>query len=91
MGLRNQHHGEQCHQQSQHYFERNATPFIIAVNCFDGAPRFEPHDIRVALALGPEVPVVLCDARERDSVKKVLVSLVRHVMTTRRQSQASLA
>jgi uncharacterized protein len=65
------------------YFERNGTPFIIAVNCFDGAPRFEPHDIRIALTLPPEVPVVLCDARERDSVKHVLVSLVRHVMQAR--------
>jgi uncharacterized protein len=65
------------------YFERNGTPFIIAVNCFDGAPRFEPHDIRIALTLPPEVPVVLCDARERDSVKHVLVSLVRYVMQAR--------
>jgi signal recognition particle receptor subunit beta len=72
------------------YFERNGTPFIIAVNCFDGAPRFEPEDIRIALALNPEVPVVMCDARERDSVKKVLVSLVRYVMNSRSQpNQAS--
>ena len=67
------------------YFERNGTPFIIAVNCFDGAPRFEADDIRIALALQPEVPVVMCDARERDSVKKVLVSLVRYVMNARSQ------
>jgi signal recognition particle receptor subunit beta len=65
------------------YFERNGTPFIVAVNCFDDAPRFEPHDIRIALTLPPEVPVVLCDARERDSVKHVLVSLVRYVMQSR--------
>jgi signal recognition particle receptor subunit beta len=71
------------------YFERNGTPFIIAVNCFDGAPRFEPEDIRIALTLNSDVPIVLCDARNRDSVKKVLVSLVRYVMTSR--SQASLA
>ena len=63
------------------YFERNGTPFIIAVNCFDGAPRFEPDDIRIVLSLPPEVPIVLCDARSRDSVKSVLISLVRHVMT----------
>jgi uncharacterized protein len=62
------------------YFERNGTPFVIAVNCFDGAPRFQPEDIRIALSLGPEVPVVLCDARQRESVKQVLVTLVRHVM-----------
>jgi len=73
------------------YFERHGTPFIIAVNCFDGAPRFEAHDIRIALTVPPEVPVVMCDARERDSVKKVLVSLVRHVMSTKSSNRASLA
>jgi len=74
------------------YFERNGIPFVIAVNCFDGAPRFEPDDIRIALSLAPEVPIVLCDARERDSVKKVLVSLVRYVMTRNSQrNQATLA
>jgi uncharacterized protein len=64
------------------YFERNATPFVVAVNVFDGAPQFEADDIRIALALGPEVPVVQCDARQRESVKQVLVSLVRYVMTS---------
>ena len=74
------------------YFERNGTPFIIAVNCFDGAPRFDPDDIRIALTLQPEVPVVMCDARERDSVKQVLVSLVRYVMNSRSQpNEVSLA
>jgi uncharacterized protein len=63
------------------YFERNGTPFIIAVNCFDGAPQFEPNDVRIALSLGAGVPIVMCDARNRESVKRVLVSLVRYVMT----------
>jgi uncharacterized protein len=74
------------------YFERNGTAFIIAVNCFDDAPRFEADDIRIALALPPEVPVVMCDARERDSVKNVLVSLVRYVMNARsRPTHAGLS
>jgi signal recognition particle receptor subunit beta len=63
------------------YFERSGTPFVIAVNCFDEAPRFQPEDIRIALSLGPEIPIVLCDARQRESVKQVLVSLVKYVMT----------
>jgi signal recognition particle receptor subunit beta len=63
------------------YFERNGTPFIVAVNCFDSAPQFQADDIRIALSLGPDVPVVLCDARERESVKQVLISLVKHVMS----------
>jgi uncharacterized protein len=74
------------------YFERNGTAFIVAVNCFDGAPRFEADDIRIALTLQPDVPVVMCDARERDSVKNVLVSLVRYVMNSQSQpSQAGLS
>jgi signal recognition particle receptor subunit beta len=74
------------------YFERNGTPFIVAVNCFDDAPRFEADDIRIALALRPDVPVVLCDARQRESVKRVLVSLVRYVMNSRSQpGQVSIA
>jgi uncharacterized protein len=74
------------------YFERSRTPFIIAVNCFDGAPQFEPEDIRIALTLNASVPIVMCDARNRDSVKSVLVTLVRYVMNTRSQaSQVTLA
>jgi signal recognition particle receptor subunit beta len=63
------------------YFERHGTPFVVAVNCFDNAPRYEPDDIQIALDLDPWVPVLLCDARNRESVKKVLIALVRHVLS----------
>jgi signal recognition particle receptor subunit beta len=73
------------------YFERSGVPFVIAVNCFDGAPRFDAEDIRIAMALNPEVPIVMCDARDRESVRNVLISLVRYVMTSKGQvSQAVL-
>jgi uncharacterized protein len=62
------------------YFERRETPFIVAVNCFYGAPAYDVEDVRVALDLDPEVPVMLCDARERESAKQVLITLARHVM-----------
>jgi signal recognition particle receptor subunit beta len=62
------------------YFENRGTPFIVAVNCFDGARRFEPREIRLALDLDPEVPLMLCDVRRRDSSKDVLITLVEHVM-----------
>ena len=67
------------------YFEQHGTPFVVAVNCFDNAPRYASEDVRIALRLDPDVPVVLCDARQRDSVKQVLVSLVRYVMSSNRQ------
>jgi signal recognition particle receptor subunit beta len=62
------------------YFESRGTTFIVAVNCFDGAVRYEPEEIRIALDLDPEVPLMLCDARRRESSKEVLITLVEHVM-----------
>jgi uncharacterized protein len=63
------------------YFERRQLPFIVAINVFDGAPHYDVEDIRIALDLDPAVPAVLCDARQRSSVKEVLVTLVQHVLT----------
>ncbi|MEW2522508.1 GTP-binding protein [Actinacidiphila alni] len=60
------------------YFERRGIPFTVAVNCFDGAERHAPDIVRDALDLDASVPVVLCDARERDSAKDVLISVVEH-------------
>jgi uncharacterized protein len=62
------------------YFEQRGTPFIVAVNCFDGARRFGPEIIRAALNLSVHVPVILCDARERVSCRDVLVRLVEHAI-----------
>jgi uncharacterized protein len=62
------------------YFEQRGINFVVAVNCFDGAVRHHIGDVRVALDLDPDVPVVLCDARERESAKNVLMTLVEHVL-----------
>jgi uncharacterized protein len=62
------------------YFEQRDTPFLVAVNQFDGAPGYTEHEVTDALDLDPGTPVVLCDARQRESVKHVLVSLVRHTI-----------
>ncbi|MYS23135.1 Signal recognition particle receptor subunit beta, a GTPase [Streptomyces sp. DvalAA-14] len=60
------------------YFERRGIPFTVAVNCFDGAELHDPDSVREALDLDNGVPVVLCDARERESAKNVLISVVEH-------------
>jgi signal recognition particle receptor subunit beta len=62
------------------YFERRGLPFVVAVNCFDGAKRFSPEVVRTALDLNPDVPVVLCDARVRSSSRDVLVTLVEYAI-----------
>lgn len=60
------------------YFERNALPFVVAVNCFDDARRYPSQTMRSALNLTDDVPLLLCDARERTSGRDVLVALVEH-------------
>ena len=65
------------------YFERHGTPMLIAVNCFDGDQRFSVDAVRTALDLEKHVPVMLCDARRRESSKQVLIALVEHVLTRR--------
>jgi signal recognition particle receptor subunit beta len=64
---------------SVNYFEARGLPFVVALNCFDGAPRYARDEVRDALDLDPQTPVVLCDAREQGSVKQVLITLVEHV------------
>lgn len=62
------------------YCERRELPFIVAVNCFDGTRTHEPVELRDALDLEPDVPLVLCDARQKESVKDVLVTLVEYIL-----------
>ncbi|PPS87200.1 GTP-binding protein [Streptomyces sp. MH60] len=60
------------------YFEHRHIPFVVAVNCFTGARRHDEHSVQRALDLDPGTPVVLCDARDRDSGKEVLIRLVEY-------------
>ncbi|WP_149179052.1 ATP/GTP-binding protein [Streptomyces sp. TRM49041] len=63
------------------YFERRRIPFAVAVNCFDDAEPYPAETVRAALDLDGGVPLMMCDARERESVKEVLVAVVQHAMT----------
>ncbi len=65
------------------YFEKRRIPFIVAINRFDDAPHHDPEDVRIALDLDPRVPALLCDARQPDSVKRVLITLIEHILAER--------
>ncbi|MET7470400.1 ATP/GTP-binding protein [Micromonospora sp. NPDC005686] len=65
------------------YFEGRGTPFVVAVNCFENAKQFRLDEVQAALDLDPGVPVVLCDARQRESAKEVLITLLEHAMKLR--------
>ena len=62
------------------YFERNGMPFVVAVNCFDDARRYPSQTMRAALNLTADIPLMMCDARERASSRDVLVALVEHAV-----------
>ncbi|WP_242904017.1 GTP-binding protein [Actinomadura terrae] len=66
------------------YFESRGLPFVVAVNRFDDGYDYTPDEIREALDLSEEIPVVLCDVRERTSGKEVLTTLVRHLLAVHR-------
>jgi signal recognition particle receptor subunit beta len=63
------------------YFERREIPFIVALNVFEGARRYSLEDVRVALDLDASLPIIMCDARSRESAKDVLIALIEHVLT----------
>jgi uncharacterized protein len=62
------------------FFESRGVEFVVAVNCFDGAPTYTVEEVRDALDLDPEVAIRLCDARDRESCKGVLLTLLEHLM-----------
>jgi uncharacterized protein len=64
------------------YFEHREIPFIVAINCFDGELRHSVDDVREALAIRSQVPIVLCDARIRESAKATLIELVELAVAT---------
>ena len=55
-------------------------PFAVAVNVFPSGPRYDADNIRTALDLLPDTPLVICDARDRASSIRALIALARHLI-----------
>ena len=62
------------------YFEESRIPFVVGINGFHGEFRYAAEEIREALAIRPQVPIVMCDARARESTKATLITLVEYAM-----------
>jgi uncharacterized protein len=69
------------------FFERRGIRFVVAVNHFDGGYSYAPEEVRAALDLKPQVPVTMCDARDRRSATAVLAALVRHLVAAASRPQ----
>jgi uncharacterized protein len=57
------------------FFEARRLPFVVAVNDFEGSPPYATEELREALAVEPDVPVINIDARQRDSAKQALIAV----------------
>ncbi|GAB3230040.1 ATP/GTP-binding protein [Glycomyces halotolerans] len=66
------------------FFEHRKLPYLVAVNCFDGKQLHDLQDIRDALQVSQDVPLMYTDARNRESTKQVLIKLVEYVLSMRR-------
>jgi uncharacterized protein len=66
------------------YFEKGTDiPFVVAVNMVGGGLVYDIDELREALALDPEVPLMTCDARDPRSAAKVLQNLISHTLNLR--------
>ena len=70
------------------FFEDRGLPYIVAVNCFDRVLHHRVDDVRDALTIEQTVPIVTCDARDRESTKETLITLVEHAMHQRMSARA---
>ncbi len=64
------------------YFESRNLPFVVAVNAFDGVLRHDLEEVREALQVPRETPVIRTDARLKDSCKQTLIELVEQALRT---------
>ncbi|MEO3784821.1 ATP/GTP-binding protein [Actinocorallia sp. B10E7] len=65
------------------YFEDSGVPFLVAVNGWNGEFPYLPEDIRDALTLREEVPILNVDARDRASAKATLIAVAEHAIRLR--------
>jgi hypothetical protein len=65
------------------FFEDRGLPYIVALNQFDGKLSHRVPDVQEAMAIAANVPIVTCDARDRESTKETLIGLVEHAMQFR--------
>jgi uncharacterized protein len=62
------------------FFEARNLPFLIAVNKFEDAPTHVVEDLREALSVPANVPIISVDARQRDSAKNALIAITSYAL-----------
>jgi uncharacterized protein len=66
------------------YFEQIGLPFVVAVNQFEGRRNLALEQVRAATNVDPDVPVVAVDARNRESMKRLVLTLLDMLLSRAR-------
>jgi signal recognition particle receptor subunit beta len=69
--------------------EERSVPFVVAINSFPDSPPYSLDELRSAMDLPADVPMVTCDARDRFSSRDVLMTLMRYLHALARTTEAS--
>jgi uncharacterized protein len=64
------------------FFEHRNLPFLVAVNEFDGAPKYPEDAVREALTLSEHIPVISVDARNRRSATDALIAVSEYALAS---------
>ncbi|OBI85760.1 GTP-binding protein [Mycobacterium asiaticum] len=64
------------------FFEHRRLPFLVAVNEFDGAPRYPIDEVRKALTLPEHIPMITIDARNRRSATDALIAVSEYALAS---------
>jgi uncharacterized protein len=70
------------------FFEHRNLPFLIAINEFDGGPRYPLGEVRQALTLPGHIPVIRVDARDRRSATDALIAVSEYALRSLTPSSA---
>jgi len=70
------------------FFEDHQLPYVVAINCFDQVLHHRIEAVRDALTIEQSVPIVTCDARNRESTTETLITLVEHALHQRMSARA---
>ncbi|MGH3544875.1 MAG: GTP-binding protein [Mycobacteriales bacterium] len=70
------------------FLEERDLPYAVAINCFNGVQSHSIDDIRDALTIHADIPVLSCDVRDRDAVKATLIALVEYVLRLKSMAPA---
>jgi uncharacterized protein len=64
---------------------KDELPFAVAANVFPDSHQHSAEELRQALDLLPETPIVRCDARDRGSSVRALIALTAHALAVQEQ------